>query len=457
MTTENGLSKGSGHDFGRSTTKSLVWAITAVFVLSLGARVIYLATNGVIYPPDSTDYIRLAENIRTHRAYSLDVEEPFVPSIRRAPLYPVFLMVFIRKGGFSGSAVAATQAILDAGVAVLVLLLANAALNLRWATATGLAYAVHPGAIYFSTVVLSETLFTALLALGLFLALKGLLRDRLVLTILAGVAFGLATLCRPISLPLPFLLVGVALFVAPGLTRFRLHAAMLIVCAAVVIVPWTIRCTRVSEQFVLVQGFTTTIFYVGTRYDWNQQDQETIWPRLMTEDPYGRLLNAARTPKEVADADRFGLRLGLQNIWANPRAYVMSRARSTPYLFLTSFDMFTGVNKSFGELRRNADMSRLALKLSLLFCFSLVPFLLGFIGLFQSYRNISAAFCATVWIYTLLINMPMWLEYRYWMGAVPFLLVSAAVGTRTVTVRATKFFAGRPKGSAIVSESTVKS
>lgn len=419
----------------RATTKSLLWAIAAVFLLALCARVAFLSVRGVKFTPDTADYIRLAENLRAHGAFSLDKGAPFTPSIRRAPLYSAFLAAFIWSGGVSVPWAVAAQIGMDAAVAVLVLLLAHAALSVRWALAAALAYAIHPGAVYLSTYMISEPLFTALTVAGALLVLYGLLRDRLALTIFGGVAFGLATLCRPISLPLPFLLVAAGLFVAPRLPRRWLHAALLVACTAVVITPWMVRCAGVSGRLVFVQGYTPALFYAATRYDWNQQDQETLWPRFATQDPYGKLLHAARTPQEVAEADRIGLRLGLDNIRANPKAYLASRARSAPYLFITSFDPFTGLNKSFGQLSREGDVFRLALKVSLLLVFSLVPLLLGVLGLFGSRRNLSAAFCATVWIYTLMINLPMWVEYRYWLPAVPFLLVNAAVGAQIVTAR----------------------
>jgi 4-amino-4-deoxy-L-arabinose transferase-like glycosyltransferase len=415
--------------------KSLLLAAAAVFLLALGVRIAFAAARGVKLTPDSADYVRLAENLRAHGAYSLDPSEPFTPSIRRAPLYSFFLAPLVGAEGVSVNRAAAAQTVIDAAVAVLALLLAHAALSLRWAAAAGVAYAIHPGAIYFSTNILSEPLFTALNVAGALLLLYGLSRDRPALSALGGVAFGLATLCRPISLPLPLLLVGVSLFVAPRLPRRWLHAALLVACAALVMAPWLARCARVSGQFVLVQGYTQVIFYVATRPDWDQKDEERLWPRFAQEDPYGKRLMAARTPREVLEADRFGRQSGWQNIRARPRAYLASRARNFPHLFITSFDMFTGLNRSFGQLLRERDAPRLALKLSLLLAFSLAPLLLGVVGLAGGRRNLSAAFCAVVWVYTLLAHLPMWVEYRYWLPAVPFLLVGAAVGARLVAAR----------------------
>jgi 4-amino-4-deoxy-L-arabinose transferase-like glycosyltransferase len=403
----------------------------AVFLLAVCARVAFFAARGVTTAPDSVDYARLAENLRAHGAFSLDTDLPLMPTIRRAPLYPVFLAAFVSSGSVSLVAATVAQAIIDAGVAVLIILLASAIVNLRWAVISGLVYALYPGSIYFTTTILSETLFTALLTVGVVLVLYGFRSNRLTLTALPGVAFGLAILCRPIAFPLPFLLIGVSLF-ATRQPRGWVRAVVLAATMALVVSPWLIRCVRVSGHFVFVQGFTQTIFYVGTRTDWDQKDQAGLWSRFATEDPYGRRLSAARTPAEVVEADRFGLSLALQNIRANPGGYLTLRIRSFPYLFITSFDMFTGMNKSFGQSLRERDVLGLALKLSLLLIFSLAPFVLAGVGIVSARHNLAAMLCATVWLYTLLINFPVWVEYRYWLPAVPFLLVSAAPGAQRI-------------------------
>src|SRR5439155_16491000 len=60
--------------------------------------------------------------------------------------------------------------------------------------------------------------------------------------------------------------------------------------------------------------------------------------------------------------------------------------------------------------------------------FSLAPFLLGLVGLAEARQCPASALCATVWVYFWIVHLPMWVEYRYWLPAVPFLLVSAAAG-----------------------------
>jgi hypothetical protein len=407
--------------------RPLLTCAVAVFLVAAGVRITFLALRGPVLTPDSVDYVRLASNIRAHGAFSLDLEPPFSPTIRRAPLYPALLAILPVSIGKLPIWASGFQLLLDSGVAVMVLLVASASLSLRWATGAGIAYAVFPGAIYFSTNVLSEPLFTFFLVGGVLAAVNGLRSGRGKLTAVGGILLGLATLCRPVALPLPVLLVGVCLLQRGSPQRWA-HYFLLIGCAALVILPWSVRSTVVSNHVVLVQGIAPALFYAATRTDWDQQDQESLWLRFGRESEYGRRLGAARTAAEIAEADRLGLHLAIENVRSNPRAYFVSRVKSFPYLFITSFDTFTRINSSFRTLWLQGDFAKLAVKVVLMLLFAVAPFVLALIGLVPSRRDLSAMLVATVWLYTLAANLPMWVEYRFWVPVVPFMLVSAAIG-----------------------------
>lgn len=422
--------------------RSLFVVGAAVFLIALSARVAFLETNGVQLTPDSADYILLAKNLRAHGAFSLEAEPPLTPTIRRAPLYPVFLAAFVRPGGISINGVVAAQIIMDAAVAVFVFLLVFMIIpSVRWAVGAGLTYALYPGAIYVTPSILSEPSFTFFLVAGVLSVVIAFQQDAPKWSAVGGILLGLAALCRTIALPLPFLfsavlilIVGVCV-VPMRFSRRLLHSALLIGCTALVVVPWTIRCTRLSERLVIVQGATSVLFYAGTRTDWNQKDQESLWRKFATEDPFGRRVTTAKTPKELADADQVGSELAFQNIRANPRGYLSLRARTFPFLFLTSFDNFTGLHKSFSMAYREGAWLTLFIKATLLIGFSLAPTILGVIGLWGSWRNVAAALASLVWIYTAAINFPMWIEYRYWVPVIPFLLVSSTAGLHLLVTK----------------------
>jgi hypothetical protein len=106
----------------------------------------------------------------------------------------------------------------------------------------------YPNHIAYTSLVASEPLFMLLMMLGVALLL--LENSRVLMAVLAGVAFGLSCMVRPQVLPLP--LAFVLLLPAakkPGriLTLVAVYAALLLV-----LVPWTIRNYRAFGHFVFV-------------------------------------------------------------------------------------------------------------------------------------------------------------------------------------------------------------
>ena len=429
----------------RTPPRSLLIAAAIVFLIAIGARVAFLATQPVKLAPDSLDYLKLANNIRAHGVFSLEDGPPFTPTIRRAPVYPIFLAAFIRSGEVWIGGVVGAQIVMDAIVAVFVFLLVLTAIpSLRWAVATGVVYALYPGVIYLTPTILSESLFIFLSVAGVLAVVIAFQNDSFKWIALGGILLGLAIQCRSIALPLPFLFSAFLILAPPVsavsklLSRRLVHSLLLIGCSALVVAPWAIRSTRLSESLVIVQGAGSALFYVGTRADWNQQDAESAWRKFATEDSLGRRLTMAKEPKELADADRLASELAFQNVRANPLGYLILRLRSFPYLFLTSFDSFTGVHKSFGTAYREGAWFILLLKATLLTGLSLTPTVLGLIGWLASWRAPATALAAVVWTYTAVVNFPIWIEYRYWVPAIPFLLVSATAGLHLLVTKARK-------------------
>src|SRR5438552_13407836 len=109
----------------RTNRRSLVLSAALVFLVALAARLAYLALRGPVMTWDSGEYLRLAHNLLQHGAYSLETAPPYVPSIRRAPLYPWFLALLGGWGRPGPVLVATVQALLDAGTAVMILFLAR--------------------------------------------------------------------------------------------------------------------------------------------------------------------------------------------------------------------------------------------------------------------------------------------------------------------------------------------
>lgn len=403
----------------------LWFTAVGIFLFALSVRLAFLVWQGPLLTATDEEYALLARNLLAHGVFSVDPVAPFRPYTHHPPLYPAFLAVLGWFGGLSRVGVAVAQAVLDAGVAVLVFFLAREVAGRRWALGAALAYGVHLGAIGSTLMMMSETVFTALLVGAVAALALGQRQDRPGLTALGGVGLGLAALCRPIALPLPFLFLG-ARFLAPRLPRPRLHGFLLVAGLLVVVTPWVVRSSRAAHQFVLIQTGLGESVYVGLPGDWWRKG--TFWSEWQTTP-----LSAA--PEKHAEMDRLGLRQGLRNVWAAPKWYLTYRARNYPYLFLYNYGRVLGINEQIGELVTRRDRLRLGVILALLIPFTLIPLLLGVGGLARARGSLIAVFCAAVWVYTALVHLFLWAEARYWMPAVPFVLVSAVSGCQLLVHR----------------------
>lgn len=413
------------------TSRSLLWTALLVFALAFFARMTFYAVRGATTSSDSTEYLTLGHNLVAHHAFSFEASAPYIPSIRRSPAYP-FLLAVLEWVGLSAPVwTIALQSALDAAVTVIVLLLGQLVLPLRWALAGAVFYALHPGAIFTTTTMLSEPLFTFLLSVAMALLILGLKSSRTVVTILAGVVMGATILCRPVALPLPFVIFALLLFRQGD--AYRRVAFLFMAATVLTLAPWSIRTSAVSGHLVLVQAHSAVNFWAPTVLFLDQRNESAIWKyeeNLLQQNlPPGKY-----TPERALASDRILQREAIANIRANPVGYLRSRIRSYPYLFLSSFDNFSGINNSFGTLWTQRAFLQLAAKLLLLLLFSALPFLFAVIGFFLGRRQLILVLIGLVWLYTLVIQIPLWIEYRFWEPVLPFLIVSAMFGLhRTFT------------------------
>lgn len=221
--------------------------LTGVFLIALVLRGV-LWVRMFPYPqaylrPDSPSYTELAANFNKYRVFSRSAQEPRFPETFRTPGYPLFLSVhFIFSEDPRWPAL--TQILLDSGTAVIVALCSGflTAHPLGWAA--GLLYALDPMAAAHSPLILSETLFTFLLALSLYALLRAGSLARGKESLLSGFCLGLATLTRPVSFYLWIFLVP-ALWLLWGRRKLK---SLLLYAAAAALIPglW---CARNYTHF----------------------------------------------------------------------------------------------------------------------------------------------------------------------------------------------------------------
>lgn len=168
------------------------------------------------------------------------------------------------------------------------------------------------------------------------------------------------------------------------------------------------------------------MLYVPTLVHEDQSDQ-AIWSKLYRSDPLLHKFIFAETASEMVDAEHVLTRQVIQNIQLAPTPYLKSRLRAVPHLFFTSFDSATGT--PFSAALRQHNWSELLAKACLLLIFTGVPFCMACFGIART------PVCSSAWIATAILQIPMYVEPRFWLPTMPALLVSGAAGAYVISIR----------------------
>jgi len=170
--------------------------------------------------PDQREYLALADNLlHGNGLHFFDARFADEVYAFRTPGYPAFVAVCAAKP----RVVRLAQAVIDTSTVLAIYLLARRWLTRGAAVVAAAIVALNPFLIYFSALVLSETLFAAMLAWGMVLLAgprPGDLSDRRLADlgwIAGGAVLALGILVRPSGLGLPIVLGVAAAFVNPRL------------------------------------------------------------------------------------------------------------------------------------------------------------------------------------------------------------------------------------------------
>jgi len=222
--------------------------IKTIFVLALIARIVFILTLGtkVTLKNDAAGYDSIAVNLVEHSQYAF---EKGVPTVRRSPVYPLFLAGVYSVFGHSLPAVRIIQALISALTCVLVYLIALKIFNEKTALLAAAITGIYPFFIYYTVFHITETLFTFLLVLWVYYMVLCSENAGTKNCLAAGAAAGLASLCRPTAYPLIALFL-LFFFFEQNKKPIKSIFVMLI-AAAVLIIPWGMRNKRVFDSFCI--------------------------------------------------------------------------------------------------------------------------------------------------------------------------------------------------------------
>jgi 4-amino-4-deoxy-L-arabinose transferase-like glycosyltransferase len=364
---------------------------------------------------DGPEYLALAKNLVFHGVFSFgDDPANFSSTAFRPPLYPAFVAGLWWGDTPPVLAVMILQAALGAVTVLIVYLIARDSFNNKVALIAGIGMAFAPMSGRFAALILTETVFTFLLALGvLFWGRKK--------WVVAGAVFGFSALTRPAILPLLLCLPLLGLLPA-WRPRWRGHLIILFM-AIMVIIPWTARNTIVFGRLMPItsSGWGTNLLF------------GTLEVKMINDDVWTTALNSPVVKVEgitdEVDADRERLRRAVNRIVADPVLWLRVRATQYPRLFIDSGDYLLGQrNVKILDAWRRKDWLVILVKVMFVLGSVTMP-VLAVIGTLVERKRLAQV--DHIWLIPLFLavaHLPAWVEARYFLPAAPMMTILAANG-----------------------------
>jgi 4-amino-4-deoxy-L-arabinose transferase-like glycosyltransferase len=231
-----------------------IHALALLLVIAFGAslRITAMLDTRLVSPleGDSTGYVAAAYNLRQFGVFSnehsFDQAKPVAPrpDALVRPGYPAMLALFLpdRPDYPFLHRVQWVQALLGIALIGLTYLFAAQLLPKTAALALAALVAIHPQLIVLGTALLTETLFSVVVAAFLYAITRAGSNGSAYWYGIAGALIGLSAWVRPTLQFLPLLLVPALAWLLPR-TRWR-NCASLVLAAALVFAPWILRNER---------------------------------------------------------------------------------------------------------------------------------------------------------------------------------------------------------------------
>lgn len=232
-------------------------ALLAVLLMLAGVgRAMFLFRAPMFLRHDSVTYFQAG--------YELARGEGFGLPMRRTPVYPLFIAGVIGALGEDLRGLALVQHLLGLVTVGATYFLGKALFGRAAAFVAAALTAVSAPLLIFEHYILAESLFTALLIVGLLLIVRALQRDRRWLYLLGGATLAVAALSRPIGQALLPVVPLAIVAHKRGLRPSLMPVALVLVGFAVILGPWIARGAlatgRVGSAGALGQTLVDRVF-----------------------------------------------------------------------------------------------------------------------------------------------------------------------------------------------------
>ncbi|MBI3951250.1 MAG: glycosyltransferase family 39 protein [Acidobacteria bacterium] len=307
------------------------WQLLCVFLLTLLVRLVfaYLVLPALAPQTDlmgDDGYDRIGLSLAQGFGYVVIPGGP--PTMKRVPLYPLFLAGIFKFLGTDIRIIQWLQAGFDGFTALAISFITSKLFSRRAALVAGGLFAFYPLSILYSSRFYTESLYTLLLCSFAYVLLsvtEGRGRQH---AVLAGLLLGCLVLTRSVTLLLPLFLLPFLILSqrSPAVRRQRLQdSAIILLMMGLILAPWVVRNYHLTGK-ILLGGTTLGAplyhgYYVSQHWRWGK-DMAKLHRRAFDE---RQALVAPTAPKILSlqdemEANRLALQAVAEKMWQHPAA-----------------------------------------------------------------------------------------------------------------------------------------
>lgn len=282
--------------------------ITLVLLIALTVRLYTAFTTTELPQDDALAYDRLAIDLLSGKGY---VGEDDLPTSLRPPAYSFVLSVIYFIFGHSYLAVRIFQAFLGTLTVFLFYLIGRDIHSETTGVMAAFFAAAYPSYIILTKLLFSETLFTFLLALSVYLFLK--MRKALFAStaVLLGITLGILSLTRSSALLLPFIYTTLLLLLVPRdkIKRALYFAGLVLLFYVITLSPWIYRNNVIHARPVLISTNGGLNFY---------QSVTPVRGKIFGLIPSDKTIEESKQITNEAEKDKFLFKKAIERIAENP-------------------------------------------------------------------------------------------------------------------------------------------
>lgn len=381
--------------------------IALILVAGLLLRIAFIILHQRPLISDEREYHQLALNLIEIGTYAIDGE----PTAYRPVGYPALVAAIYSVTGATPLTVKLAQALLDVGTAFLLFLLVPST-DVRRRILVVTVWSLYVPAILYTNFLLSETIFTCALVLFVYLIARAQLRS-VFSSVVTGAILAILVLIKP-----SIALLAILLLPSCGKAKLPLHRiALMLLCAAILLLPWLMRNHRTLGTFVLTTNAGINLL-IG-----NNPDATGAYTAHIADSIFHRSLAEPQR-------DSVAMQLAFGYIVAHPDRFLLNGVKKLAHLFTSEGGLLVWSFHPNPESRDERFANKYAAIPWPLIVLTNLPYMLvllaGIIGFLSSPRETLWYILAAILLTWLLVHFLFFGGSRFHFPLMPFFTLYAS-------------------------------